>query len=186
MSETIFPTNTARPQGRVRSAVLLTVITISLMAWDRTPERNPSTSTAPSSTTPGSGAQSFSAQNSFADLVIRVAPAVVTVHSARRVRAPRQHPFFNDPRFRDFFGERLPRVPQNEAPRQIGLGSGVIVSGEGYILTNHHVIDGAEEIRVELNDRRTYAARVIGSDPPSDLAVLKVDESNLPVLAIGD
>lgn len=67
-----------------------------------------------------------------------------------------------------------------------GLGSGVIVSNEGYVLTNHHVIDGAEEITVELNDHRTYTARLIGSDPPSDLAVLKVDESNLPVLTMGN
>jgi Do/DeqQ family serine protease len=109
---------------------------------------------------------------------------VVTVHSARRVRAPRQHPFFSDPRFRDFFG--APSIPENELPRQQGLGSGVIVSGEGYILTNHHVVDGAEEIRVELNNKRSYAARVVGSDRPSDLAVLKVDEPNLPVLAMGD
>jgi Do/DeqQ family serine protease len=67
-----------------------------------------------------------------------------------------------------------------------GLGSGVIVSGEGYVLTNHHVIDGAEEITVELSDHRVYPAKVVGSDPPSDLAVLKVDERNLPVLGMGD
>jgi Do/DeqQ family serine protease len=66
------------------------------------------------------------------------------------------------------------------------LGSGVIVSGDGYILTNHHVIDGAEEITVELTDQRTFSARLVGSDPPSDLAVLKVEQSNLPVLNLGD
>jgi Do/DeqQ family serine protease len=67
-----------------------------------------------------------------------------------------------------------------------GLGSGVIVSGEGYVLTNHHVIDGAEEVTVELNDHRSFAAKLVGSDPPSDLAVLKIDERNLPVLNFGD
>ncbi|HEY9284062.1 MAG TPA: Do family serine endopeptidase, partial [Pyrinomonadaceae bacterium] len=107
------------------------------------------------------------------------------VHSARRVRAPRQHPFYDDPGFHDFFGP--PRAPQNEPPRQQrGLGSGVIVSADGHVLTNHHVIDGADEIRVELSDRRSYPARVVGSDPPSDLAVLQVEERNLPVLPVGD
>ena len=189
MSDNIIPTSAARPQRRARGAVLLAVITISFMACSRMSERNPSTSSTPSNTTnttSGSGAPAASTQNSFADVVARVAPAVVTVHSARRVRAPRQHPFFDDPRFRDFFGNQAPRVPQSELPRLQGTGSGVIVSGEGYVLTNHHVIDGAEEIRVETSDRRTFNARVIGSDPPSDLAVLQIDERNLPVLAMGD
>ncbi|HKY43706.1 MAG TPA: Do family serine endopeptidase [Pyrinomonadaceae bacterium] len=122
--------------------------------------------------------------NSFADVVDRVAPAVVTIHSARRVRAPRQHPFFDDPRFREFFG--LPRTPDTQQRAVRGLGSGVIVTGDGYILTNHHVIDGAEEITVEMTDERTFSAKLIGSDPPSDLAVLKIEQNNLPVLNIGD
>ena len=122
--------------------------------------------------------------NSFADVVDRVAPAVVTIHSARRVRAPRQHPFFDDPRFREFFG--LPRTPETQQRAVRGLGSGVIVSADGYILTNHHVIDGAEEITVEMTDERSFSARLIGSDPPSDLAVLKIDQNNLPVLNMGD
>ena len=127
------------------------------------------------------------AQNSYADVVSRVAPAVVTVRSERRVRAAEQFPFFDDPFFRDFFGDRfgnMPREPQERLQR--GLGSGVIVSADGYILTNHHVIDGAEEIRVELTDNRTFPAKVVGSDLPSDLAVLKVDARNLPVLPLGD
>jgi serine protease Do len=122
--------------------------------------------------------------NSFADVVDRVAPAVVTIHSARRVRAPRQHPFFDDPRFREFFG--LPRNPDTQQRAVRGLGSGVIVSNDGYILTNHHVIDGADDITVEMTDERSFPAKVVGSDPPSDLAVLKIDQSNLPVLAMGD
>ena len=125
------------------------------------------------------------AQSSFADVVDRVAPAVVTITSARRVRAPRQHPFFDDPRFREFFG--MPRAPQQETPRvQQGLGSGVIVSADGYVLTNHHVIDGAEEITVGMSDHRSFSARLVGSDAPSDLAVLKIDQSNLPVLNMGN
>ena len=162
----------------------LVALTISLPACNRTSQQNQTTSSTQPNPTSSSAIQIAPTQNTFADLVSRVAPAVVTVHSARRVRPPRQHPFFNDPRFRDFFGN--PRIPESELPRQQGLRSGVIVSGEGYILTNHHVVDGAEQINVELNDKRSYAARLIGSDQPSDLAVLKVDEPNLPVLPMSD
>jgi serine protease Do len=167
-----------------RWTIALLALTICLSACNRPSQQSQTTSSTQPNPTGSPSTQVAPTQNSFADLVSRVAPAVVTVHSARRVRPPRQHPFFNDPRFRDFFGN--PRIPESELPRQQGLGSGVIVSGEGYILTNHHVVDGAEEINVELNNKRSYAARVIGSDQPSDLAVLKVDERNLPVLPMGD
>ncbi|HEU0253677.1 MAG TPA: trypsin-like peptidase domain-containing protein, partial [Pyrinomonadaceae bacterium] len=122
---------------------------------------------------------------SYADVVAKVAPAVVTIHSSVRVRQPQQFPFMNDPFFRQFFGERdLDRPPA--AQRREGLGSGVIIDENGYILTNHHVIDGADQIKVDLGDNRTLDAQVVGSDPPSDLAVLKVNASNLPVLILGD
>jgi len=121
---------------------------------------------------------------SYADVVSRVSPAVITIHSQMRVRAPQQYPFMDDPMFRQFFGDRVPQqVPEQ---RRSGLGSGVIISTDGYILTNHHVVDGAEQIKVDLNDNRTLDAKVVGSDPPSDLAVLKIDATNLPVLALGD
>ena len=125
------------------------------------------------------------AQNSYADVVSRVAPAVVTVRSERRVRAPQQHPFLNDPSLRDFFGDRLPQMPQ-QPRRQQGLGSGVIVSNDGYILTNHHVIDGAAEIKIELVDGRTLNAKLVGSDQASDLAVLKVEAKDLPMLNLAN
>ncbi len=121
---------------------------------------------------------------SYADVVSRVSPAVITVHSEMRVRAPQQYPFMDDPMFRQFFGDRLPQ--QMPEQRRMGLGSGVIISTDGYILTNHHVIDGAEQIKVDLNDNRTLDAKVVGSDPPSDLAVLKIDATSLPVLALGN
>jgi Do/DeqQ family serine protease len=103
-----------------------------------------------------------------------------------RVRAPQQFPFLDDPMFRQFFDQR--GGPPREQPerRAMGLGSGVIISNDGYILTNHHVVDGAEQIKVDLNDGRTLAAKLVGSDPPSDLAVLKIDATGLPVLALGD
>ena len=121
---------------------------------------------------------------SYADVVSRVSPAVITIHSEMRVRAPQQFPFMDDPMFRQFFGDRVPqKMPEQH---RSGLGSGVIISTDGYILTNHHVIDGAEQIKVDLNDNRTLNAKVVGFDPPSDLAVLKIDATNLPVLALGD
>ncbi|MEA2175472.1 MAG: serine protease Do [Blastocatellia bacterium] len=125
-------------------------------------------------------------RNSYADVVSRVVPAVVTIRADRRVRAPQQFPFSDDPFFRDFFGDRLPRGQQPQRELQRALGSGVIVSADGYILTNHHVVDGAEDIKVDLNDNRTLEAKVVGSDQPSDLAVLKVNASSLPVLQPGD
>jgi Do/DeqQ family serine protease len=132
----------------------------------------------------GSSSGSAAPVVSYADIVSRVSPAVITIHSEMRVRAPQQYPFMDDPMFRQFFGDRIPQ--QQPEQRRSGLGSGVIISTDGYILTNHHVVDGAEQIKVDLNDNRTLDAKVVGSDPPSDLAVLKIDATNLPVLALGD
>jgi serine protease Do len=134
-----------------------------------------SSSVAPTST---------AAQNSYADAVSRVAPAVVTIRSTER-RSARQSPFMDDPAFREFFGDRLPQQ-QQPSQRVQGVGSGVIVNSQGYVLTNHHVVDGALEIRVELTDNRTFIAKLVGSDAPSDLAVLKIESNNLPTLTLGD
>jgi len=122
---------------------------------------------------------------SYADIVSKATPAVVTIHSRMRVRQPQQFPFMDDPFFRRFFGERGTEQAPNQPTRQ-GLGSGVIVREDGYILTNHHVIDGADQIEVDLNDNRSLQAQVVGSDPPSDLAVLKVNATGLPTLVLGD
>jgi Do/DeqQ family serine protease len=141
---------------------------------------NNSSALAPASTNPTATMPTMS----YADVVSKAAPAVVTIHSQMRVRQPQQFPFGNDPFFREFFGDRVP--PPAPERRREGLGSGVIVSQDGYVLTNHHVIDGADRIKVDLNDNRTLEAKVIGTDPPSDLAVLKVEASGLPVLGLGD
>ena len=124
----------------------------------------------------------------FADTVAKVTPAVVTIRT-ERTASPQMTQMPQLPEgfpFGDFFGQRAPRGRQLPAPMQRGLGSGVIVTGDGYILTNHHVIDAAAKIQVELSDRRVMEAKLIGSDPPSDLAVIKVDGSNLPVVPIGN
>jgi serine protease Do len=125
--------------------------------------------------------------DSYAPIVDKVAPAVVTVRSERRARAAQQFPFAQDPFFRRFFpdDESLPQQQPRER-RQAGLGSGVIVSADGYVLTNHHVVDGAEEITIDLTDGRSFKAKVIGTDAPSDLAVLKIEGRNFPVLPLGD
>ena len=128
-------------------------------------------------------------QNSYADVVSRVAPAVVTIHANKRVRRSQQFPFTDDPSLREWFGERRRDQQQPQQPRESlerALGSGVIVSADGYIITNHHVVDGAEDIKVDLTDGRTLDAKLVGSDQPSDLAVLKVTLTNLPFLTPGD
>lgn len=115
--------------------------------------------------------------DSFAPAANKVIPTVVNVFTQQKIRSP-AHPAMQDPIFRYFFGDR-----QDARPRQASnLGSGVIVSSNGYILTNHHVVEAADEIQVALTDGRTLPARVVGADPETDLAVLKIDASNLPAI----
>ncbi len=117
------------------------------------------------------------AQPSFRNAAQRASPAVVSINTSK---APINHPQSNDPWFRFFFGDQAQDQPQT------GLGSGVIVSPAGYILTNSHVIEEADQIEVVLTDGRKSAAEVIGTDPETDLAILKVDLTDLPVITLGD
>ena len=114
--------------------------------------------------------------NSFRLAAQKAAPAVVSINTSKGAKSD---PRSNDPWFKFFFGER-DNLPQT------GLGSGVIVSASGYILTNNHVVDGADEIEVVLNDSRHAVAKVIGTDPDSDLAVLKIELDGLPTIVIGN
>ncbi len=107
-------------------------------------------------------------------------PAVVNVFTTKEAKLPR-HPFIDDPLFRRFFGDQF----DNESRQTASLGSGVIISPEGYILTNHHVIEAADEIEIALADGRKAPARTVGTDPETDLAVLKIDLAELPSITFG-
>src|SRR3989441_3364563 len=132
---------------------------------------------------------------SFAPMVKKVAPAVVKVFTTTRMHntsfngAPNGAPDGMDDMLRRFFGDqfegRSPRRNLN-MPRQTGIGSGVIVTKDGYILTNNHVVDGADEVKVALSDGREFTAKVIGRDPKSDVAVIKVDAKDLPAVPMAD
>jgi serine protease DegS len=117
---------------------------------------------------------------SYADAVAIAAPSVVNLYTTKVINKP-AHPLFEDPQFRRFFGDNSPKQKRMES----SLGSGVIMSPEGYILTNNHVTSGADQIVVALKDGRETLARVIGSDPETDLAVLKIDLKNLPAITVG-
>ncbi|HEV2201513.1 MAG TPA: DegQ family serine endoprotease [Bryobacteraceae bacterium] len=128
-----------------------------------------------------------SMESSFAPVVDKALPAVVNISSSKTTKQSEMAPLQMDPFFRQFFGNDLGR--QFNAPRnrtEHSLGSGVIVRSDGYLLTNNHVIDGASDITVTLGDKRELKAKVIGADPKTDIAVLKVDASNLPTLAMAD
>lgn len=128
----------------------------------------------------------LTARASYADVVERVSPAVVTVRSERKTKAEAvNNPLADDPLFRQFFGGKAPSMQQKPQIER-GLGSGVIIESTGTILTNNHVVDGATTVKVDLNDKRTFTAQVVGTDAASDLAVLKIEAKDLPVLPLGD
>ena len=125
---------------------------------------------------------------SYAPIVKKVTPAVVKVVVTEKVNVPNQQWFgFQDPFWRHFFGDQSP-FPQGQShmPVQHGLGSGVIVTPDGYILTNNHVVDGATDVKVTLQDGREFTAKIIGRDPKSDIAVIKIDAHGLPVVPFAD
>ena len=131
-----------------------------------------------------------SVTHSYADLVDTVTPAVVRVRTSSVQESPSRMFNFEQPFRNPFSGDsrnpfdELPRAPENY--RRQGVGSGVVVSPDGYIVTNHHVIEGSDTVVVRLTDHREFTAKVVGSDAATDLAVLKVDATDLPALALGD
>lgn len=162
--------------------VLLILVIFSFLAWQRFHQPKPTVAAdgvkMPAEkveplidTTRAGGVVSYSAAVKVA------APAVVNIFTTQKVKQL-NHPLLNDPVFREFFGNQMPQQPQNEN----SLGSGVIVRADGYILTNNHVIAQAEHIVVALHDGRRAEAKVIGTDPDTDLAVIKIELDKLPVL----
>jgi serine protease DegQ len=125
---------------------------------------------APANMSPGVG--------SYRNGAKRAMPAVVNIFTTKEARQP-QNPFMEDPLFKRFFGD------QQQEDKQFSLGSGVIVSPEGYVLTNNHVVETADEIEVALADGRKAAAKVVGADPETDIAVVKIDLQNLPAITLG-
>ncbi|HEU4387470.1 MAG TPA: DegQ family serine endoprotease [Blastocatellia bacterium] len=123
-------------------------------------------------------------RTSFAPIVKDTLPAIVTISSSRVVRTSGESPFLNDPFFRRFFGGQMPEQPDRH--REHGLGSGVVINPEGYILTNNHVVDGATDVTVSLADKREFKARIVGTDAKTDIAVLKISTTGLQTVPLGD
>lgn len=129
-------------------------------------------------------------ERAFVEISKRVTPAVVNISTTKSFRGMERgpvSPFFQDPFFRRFFGDEFLR--EHDTPRKYkeqSLGSGVIVTDDGYIVTNNHVVEGADEIKVVLSDRKEYAGKIVGADPKTDLAIIKIKASELPAIVWGD
>ena len=161
----------------VALAVLFVVNTLKPQWLARTPVANQPAVVAIRTAPPPAASAVPMHAGSLSSAVRRAAPAVVSVSA---VKAGRSNPHERDPWYRYFFGDRA----QGELQR--GVGSGVIVSAQGYLLTNNHVVEGASEIEIGLNDGREAKARLIGTDPDTDVAVLKIDLDKLPSITLGN
>jgi len=149
----------------------------------------PVTAAVPDDVSSGGGAAALGLPD-FRAVAKKVVPAVVTVRSQKTVRADARSPFSGgadgDDLFERFFGGPRQRAPHEQRYIQRGLGSGVIVSKDGYIITNNHVVEGVDKVEVIVEGHRAVTAKILGTDPPTDIAVLKVDESSLPTVQLGD
>ncbi len=149
------------------------------------PRMEPATrAAAPEPAAPLPGAASLSVGPDFSSIARKATPAVVNISALQVVRTQRS-PFFSDPFFRDFFGRDMPfRMPREE--RRTSLGSGVLVASDGLIVTNNHVIERAQQVIITTADHRRFKARVLGADPVTDIAVVKIEGAGLPTLPWGD
>jgi len=126
---------------------------------------------------------------SFAPVVKRAMPSVVNISSSKVVKASAEMPngFFDDPTFRQFFGGRIPQQRQQpRSQRATSLGSGVVVSPDGYIMTNNHVVEGATDVKVSFFNKEEYPAKIVGTDKYTDVAILKIDKKGLTALPFAD
>jgi len=182
MKTTLNPSSLRAAACGVATAVILAGSTF-VLAQNSKPKINPADLNIPvdQSAVPRDGLP----RGSYAPIVDKVAPAVVRINTTTTIKNPAamQMPGFADPFWQQFFGNQL-NVPRTEVEH--GIGSGVIVTKDGYILTNNHVVDGAKEVSVTLNDGRVFTAKVIGRDPKTDVAVVKIDADNLPVIPMAD
>jgi Do/DeqQ family serine protease len=170
--------------GTAAAAALL--LTGSIVGWTASSKVGLTASAASAPTVATTPA--VPAAGSYAPVVEQVTPAVVTIRMERRVRNVSQDQDIPD-ELRNFFGDQFGfggRGGQQPERREGGLGSGVIVRPDGYILTNNHVVDHADQLSVELTDGRSFKAKVVGTDPATDLAVVKIDGTKLPTLPLGD
>src|SRR6202008_2265904 len=125
--------------------------------------------------------------NGYAPVIDPALPAVVNISSTKVVKQQNNfQSIFNDPLFRQFFGDQFNPSDVPQTNREYSLGSGVIVNPDGYILTNNHVVSGASDIQVFTQDKKKFRAKLIGADPRTDVAVLKIDATRLPSLTLGD
>jgi len=138
--------------------------------------------TAPAAT----GSPAAPSQDGYAAVARAVMPAVVNISSLKVIRTYEYSPFLVDPFFRDFFGQQFPGLVVPREQRQMSLGSGVFVDDRGTILTNFHVVERAQEVKVSLSDGREIKARILGADQRTDLAVLRVEKDSLPHAVMGD
>jgi len=174
-----------RPFAGFLSAVagsLLVVAVFHLTLWGKDAPSNIKVSTTPI-------VRDVKLGTSFAPVVKKAAPSVVNIYSTRTIREmPMRNPFRNNPMFRQFFGDQFPDDGQPRSRKEQGLGSGVIISSDGYILTANHVVNGADEIKVAIADdtKKEFTAKVIGTDPQTDVAVLKIDATGLPAVTLAD
>ncbi|MDR2188382.1 MAG: Do family serine endopeptidase [Azonexus sp.] len=154
---------------------LFLVVSVLQSAWLTTQQTPPAVVAFQEA--PPAAAHDAPMPGSYRDAARAALPSVVHIYTTQTIRQQR-NPLFDDPIFRHFFGER----PDGDGPKNAGLGSGVIVSANGYILTNYHVIEAADDIQISLNDGSAHKARIIGSDPESDLAVLQIKADKLPAI----
>lgn len=176
----VFTVSTLRPEWMARATAVASAPFVSFVPG--APQASPpsaaaSATTATSASTNATGA----AANTYSVAAKRALPAIVKIATSAQRRA--RNPLADDPTFQRFFGRQRDDA---SAQQLIGEGSGVIVRADGYILTNNHVVEGAQQIQVELTDKRVLPAKIIGVDPDSDLAVIKIEGADFPAIAFAD